>query len=512
MNPTAQQIEFRDAAVHGYRNIALVARAGTGKTSTILLTVDALAQEYRQAEIVVLAYNKAIADEVKGKLQKMGHNDWRRIQAATLHSLGFGLLKYMFKLGDNSIDDKKVHKLISQFIENGAEPHEQDVVEQYRAQVETLVRYAKQAGFGFFPDVQIGSHDAWYALADHFDVNGLEETDQMDIIVNVAQKIYRASLNQTAVIDFDDMILFPLIKNIRVRFGKDFIFLDESQDLSRTRQALARKFLKVNGRMFIVGDDKQAIYGFSGADSAALENMIAAMNAIKMPLNVTWRCPAAVVREAQKIVPDIQAAPNAIEGVVRYANEYPEDLTAGDAILCRNTAPLIKEAYSLIRQGKAAKVEGRAIGDGLDKLAGRWKVNTIAALLTKLEDYREREVQKAIAKNQDSKAEEVADRVDCVVEICNACLRKGQTSVYDVKNAIADLFGDDVKGAITLATYHRSKGREWQRVILFEHHTRCPSKAARQEWQKEQEQNLAYVAITRAQRELIYFTPAKKEN
>ena len=55
-----------------------------------------------------------------------------------------------------------------------------------------------------------------------------------------------------------------------------------------------------------------------------------------------------------------------------------------------------------------------------------------------------------------------------------------------------------------LATYHRSKGREWPRVFLLEHHLRCPSKAARQPWQLEQEGNLAYVAITRAQEDLIY--------
>ena len=41
-------------------------------------------------------------------------------------------------------------------------------------------------------------------------------------------------------------------------------------------------------------------------------------------------------------------------------------------------------------------------------------------------------------------------------------------------------------------------------MFLFEHFTRCPSKAARQPWQLEQEANLAYVAITRAQEDLVY--------
>jgi superfamily I DNA/RNA helicase len=58
---------------------------------------------------------------------------------------------------------------------------------------------------------------------------------------------------------------------------------------------------------------------------------------------------------------------------------------------------------------------------------------------------------------------------------------------------------------VTLCTYHRSKGREWPRVFLIEHASRCPSPYAKQPWQKEQEQHLAYVAITRAQQTLAYW-------
>jgi len=57
---------------------------------------------------------------------------------------------------------------------------------------------------------------------------------------------------------------------------------------------------------------------------------------------------------------------------------------------------------------------------------------------------------------------------------------------------------------VTLATYHRSKGREWTRVFLVEHSTRCPSPYARQPWQQNQEANLAYVAVTRAMATLVY--------
>jgi len=183
----------------------------------------------------------------------------------------------------------------------------------------------------------------------------------------------------------------------------------------------------------------------------------------------------------------------------------PTDLVPGqDAILCRNTAPLITQAYKLIRQKIPAKVEGRAIGEGLIALSRRWKVRGIDALLVKLDIYRDRETQKANAKGNEVKAAEVDDRVTSLEEICKECLQQGKNTVEDVVDHINALFADDARGCVTLATYHRSKGREWPRVILFEHDSRCPSKGARQAWQLDQENNLAYVAFTRAQQSLVF--------
>lgn len=500
---TNQQNDFLIALTTTTSNLALVARAGCGKTSTILLGVDAYAELRPDAEILVCAYNKAIADEVKEKLVKAGHTDWRRVTASTMHALGFSLIKYVFRA---QVDDNKVRDLLDVYTRlNTLSEGTRLVLVQYKQQIMSLVRYAKQAGFGFFDDLPIGSVSKWFQLADHYDVNGLEETDQMDLIVSLSQVIYKQSLAKTDVVDFDDMVLFPLIKNLRVKFGKDLIFLDEAQDLSRVRQALARKFMKPGGRMVVVGDDRQAIYGFSGADASALPNLIEVLGAKTLPLSVTWRCPKSVVALAQRYVPDIEAAPEAPEGEVIHVDELPADLGHGDAILCRKTAPLIKTAYKLIKSGRACRVEGRAIGEGLTKLVGRWKLTTISALITRLEDYRERELQKARAKGNESKVEEVCDKCDTLKEIIDGCIARGEKTVEDVKNAIDKLFADGVENVIVLATYHRSKGREWKRVILFEHSQHCPSKAARQEWQKLQEDNLAYVAITRAQKSLVFY-------
>ena len=167
-------------------------------------------------------------------------------------------------------------------------------------------------------------------------------------------------------------------------------------------------------------------------------------------------------------------------------------------------APLIEIAHKLIRNKIACKVEGRDIGTQLINLVGRWKVKTIDALLNRVEEYRAREMQKAIAKGNEQKAESVNDRCETVVQICQAVIAQGGTTVEAVKEFIKSIFADGATGVVILATYHRSKGREWQRVLLWEHATRCPSRAAKQKWQKEQEANLAYVAYTRAQHTLAF--------
>lgn len=499
MNLTAQQVDFIAATVDGTCNVSLVARAGSGKTSTILAAVDALVQSDPSLEIVVCAYNKSIANEITEKLKRNGHNDWRRVSAKTIHAMGFEVIRSAY--GQVKLDDRKVRTLLRN--DEAWHPAQRNIIAQYGAQIEQLIAVAKQAAVGFFADAPIADVLTWHALADHYDINGLDETDDMEEIVAIAQEAYRRSLDETNVIDFNDMILLPLIKNLRVKYTKDRIFLDEAQDLSRARQALAKKFLRPgSGRMYVIGDDRQAIYGFSGADAQALKNLTTSLDAVELPLSVTWRCPKSVVALAQTIVRDIEHAPTAKDGTVETITELPADLKPGDAILCRTNAPLVTTAYQLIRKGIPAKVEGRSIGAGLEALARRWKVSSIAALLDKLDDYKAREVQKALARDNEAKAQEVADRVETLVEICNACTMRGHTQVADVIGSINVLFGDDVnpKECVTLCSMHRSKGREWKRVIIL----RKQIKRQMQAWQRVQEENLVYVAYTRAMETLLF--------
>lgn len=186
-----------------------------------------------------------------------------------------------------------------------------------------------------------------------------------------------------------------------------------------------------------------------------------------------------------------------------------EAVTPADAALCRNTKPLIEEAYLFFRSGVACRVEGRDIGEGLIALATKWKrITTLGALQERIEEYKTAEVAKWIEKDVPGKAQAVEDKCETLNVIIDHLINKeGKTEVRDLVEHIRSLFGDTPDGespkVFTLSTIHKAKGREWDRVYIL-HRELMPSRYAKQAWQLEQERNLEYVAITRAKNELIY--------
>jgi superfamily I DNA/RNA helicase len=78
----------------------------------------------------------------------------------------------------------------------------------------------------------------------------------------------------------------------------------------------------------------------------------------------------------------------------------------------------------------------------------------------------------------------------------------GSTDIAKFEKAVKRLFDKDA--TIILSSVHRAKGLEADRVVLVEPHLLGSSKYATQEWQKTQEVNLKYVALTRAKTTLVF--------
>lgn len=481
--PSQQQAAVFGWVRNGRGSSFVEAVAGAGKTTTIVEACRLMT-----GSIAFAAYNKKIADEIQAKVLAEG---LKSVTVGTFHSFGFRAWRKV--AAGVKLDDKK-----STFIAD-----ELQIPDELRSFVKGLVSLGKSAAVGLFGSIDDDA--AWWQIVDHHDLSdSLEDPKDARLGVAFAQKALHLSKKLShEVIDFDDMIYQPVVTSCRV-WQNDWLLVDEAQDLNPARRALARKMLRPNGRAIFVGDRHQAIYGFTGADAESVQKIVADFRCVQLPLTITYRCPKAVVAAARAYVNHIEAHPTAPEGAVRDAHEddlLDFDLGKNDAVLCRLTAPLVKTAFRFIKAGIACHVEGRDIGAGLAALANRWAVKSLEALRTRLDAYAERETEKLIAKGQEVKAEAVRDRVDTLNVLMEGC-----KTLDDLHAKIAMLFANSEDGhrqTLTLSTVHKSKGREWDRVFILGFEEHMPSKFARQQWQIEQENNLIYVAFTRAKRELL---------
>jgi DNA helicase II / ATP-dependent DNA helicase PcrA len=493
--PSPMQGNVITFIVDGKGSAIVDAVAGAGKTATIEMSLLAIPESQC---VTLIAFSKLIADELNARIAKLRAATGRafaNVKASTFHSVAYGVCARNIR-GFRKANTRKLIELV----ERKFTPEDADT---YGAFARQLVGYARGEGIGA---IVADTESAWFALVDHHCMM-LDSEDASEARgVELARQLLKDS-NEAAKagnIDFDDMLYIPLL--MRWRFWQnDFVFVDEAQDTNPVRRAIIRLLLKPQGRLIAVGDPRQAIFGFTGASHDSLDLIARDFNTVTLPLSVCYRCSAAVVDHAAEIVPHISAAPNAAAGRVATLTmaDAGKVLTASDAILCRNTAPLVKLAYSLIKSGTGCKVLGRDIGANLVALVKGQKARDLASLAVKLAAYLDRETTRFNAKGEESKVAAITDRVECVFAIIESCA--ATDGVADLIRRIEGMFcaDDDSRPLLTLATVHKAKGKEYPQVAILAPEL-MPSKFARQAWQQLQETNLMYVARTRAMESLYY--------
>jgi DNA helicase II / ATP-dependent DNA helicase PcrA len=462
-------------------NLIVRAAAGSGKTTTI---VEAI--KHATGSSIFLAFNKSIAEELKS----------RGVNARTYHSLTYGAV-----LRARAINKVDPDKLRNHIRDSWTPP----MAQMYGAFVAKLVGLAKNSGVGCLVE---DAEDVWVTLAEKHDLELDHDHADYAMAIKLARNTLTWSNTEGTGCDFDDLLYFAVKDGIALtKF--DNVFVDEAQDTNAIQRAILRKLLKPGSILVAVGDEAQAIYGFRGADSDALKLIGEEFNAQVLPLTVSYRCALAIVQHAQGFG-EVEAAPGAAPGLVRtqVSDKVLEEMQARDLVVCRTTKPLIETAYSLLRARKSAYVMGREIGQGLITLIKKLNAKGVDQLLTKLAAYTTREVEKAVAKGQESKAEAIQDKSDCIAFLADT-LAETDRSVPALVRLIEDLFTDKNGGAVVLATIHKAKGLEANRVFWLNHDYVC--RWARQDWQKQQEQNLCYVAATRAKQELVLI-PSRPRN
>jgi DNA helicase-2/ATP-dependent DNA helicase PcrA len=486
-NPTPQQAALRNAILNDTRSIELNAKAGSGKTTTVLW-----ATQFMEGRAIVMAYNKKIATELQSRIRP---EDLGRVEASTFHSAGMRLWKQVAKRA--VVDERKVEKL-APTVEFGKEAVRKLTIK--------LVSLAKQSMFT--PETE---RALWDAIIER---HNLETDQEQRPDVDQAREILIASTAMgPQVIDFDDMIYLPVLNGLSSG-SHDWVCIDEAQDTNAARRGLALMMMKPRtGRLVAVGDPHQAIYGFTGADYDAMDLIADELGSLRLPLSVSFRCPKSVIALAQQIVPDIESAPNAPDGVVDEMTEQDflqlKEYDPASVLLCRTTKPLVAIAYNLLSRNIPCTIEGRDIGNQLIALTRKvirrtgFTTPTVDNFLVRLDLYQQQRTEKLMRDEDEQGVERLNDQCDALRVIADQY--DAESSAQVIVSALDNLFTDKelrAKPIFTLSTVHKAKGREWDHVYLLGRNAYMPSRWAKQDWQKQQEQNLIYVALTRAKQRL----------
>lgn len=485
-----QQAAIFDWFTAGHGNLVVRARAGTGKTTTILEGID----RAPESSPLLVAFNKRIAEELTRKLRNP------RARAMTLHSLGFGFIRRTWS--NVRVDEDRAWRLARECWGRHRAPVENRpprvIGETAPDAVITAVVKLASLGKNAAPFASLSD---LVDLALTYNVqpeNGWADEVPVEQLAEVALSAMVAAARRDGTVDFDDMVFLPVV-NRMTRPTYDLVVVDEAQDMNATQLLLAQAV--ASGRVCVVGDDRQAIYGFRGADGNALDRLRSELRAAELPLTVTYRCPQVVVHEAAKLVPDYTAAPTAPEGELgRVTPDAMMKLAApSDFILSRTNAPLAPVCLALLRQGTRARIEGRDVAKGLVSLVKRMKCDAIPDLMAKLARWQERETAKLAATKRrvaEARMEYIADQVATV-----EALTDGLADVAELVARIEELFSVASGPAVVCSTVHKAKGLEAERVFILADTLYCNGKR-----DSEEERNIHYVALTRAKASLVLVT------
>lgn len=510
-------------------HVIVKALAGTGKTTTLIgglnrcfgiqdnlipspqqaAVWEAITQTQNPRASCFAAFNVSIAQELARRIPQ-----GKGCAAKTLHGLGVYAVRKSFNLKQDP-SEYRVEEIISEIMAED--------LRQLRKEKPTLIKAVKELTGLCKVNLASSDQESLDHLRRHYSVEMPDSAQQVyDLVPRVLDRC--KDVARDGYIDFDDMIWLPIVLNLPI-FKNDLMLVDEAQDLNRCQQEFAKRAGK---RLVLCGDPNQAIYGFAGADSDSMPRMLSELTGSpkgcqELPLTVTRRCGKAIVEEAKHYVPEFEAHESNPDGKIvntnypirerigesgsrekyelPYGQTYLPLVEDGDMILCRANAPLLKECFHFLKMGRRAFVQGRKIGDSLVALLEKMDASSVQDLRVKLFDWQQKEISKEMTSRNpsESKVEAIIDRTECLLAFSDEA-----STLSDVRSKIDRVFTDNQNSpGIKLSSIHKAKGLESKRVFYIQGFGR-PMDKIKTEWERQQERNLCYVAITRAIEELVY--------
>ncbi|HEX2273035.1 MAG TPA: ATP-dependent DNA helicase UvrD2 [Acidimicrobiales bacterium] len=492
--------------------LCILAGAGSGKTRVLtrriahrIRTGSALAPH-----VLALTFTRKAASELGRRLSALGVRD--RVAAGTFHAIAYAQLRRRWADRGEwapTLLDHKARLLVTLLPRRPG-------VDVGPAELATEIEWAKARL------VTPPEYEEAVAAA------GRRPPLPAGVVASIFAR-YEDEKRRRRLVDFDDLVLLcaeALESDARFAAGQRWrfrhLFVDEFQDVNPAQLRLLEGWLGDRADLCVVGDPDQAIYAWNGADPSALTRFPARFaGATVVHLAHTYRSSPQVVAVANAVLDGWRApgarelratrAAGAAPTVTAYAGEREEaaavarrlrnEHTAGRswsemAVLGRTRGQLALLEESLRAAGVPFRLRGAS--SFLDRPAVRAAVADLAArpdhapLATAIADLDDSPCGDDLEEFGRMMGEQLA--LDPAASV-GGFLAWLQTAVP------SEPAGDD--DAVDLATFHASKGLEWQVVFVVGLEAGLvPVEHADTPEARAEERRLLYVAVTRAASQL----------
>lgn len=491
--PSEYQNKIFNFIVHDVGNAVVKARAGSGKTATLITAMKLIPASKK---CLFLAFNRTIKEEIAAKL-----SDYPNCEVKTVHGLGLDIVSSHFRKHP-TVDENKYRAYLNKNLS------ELSTAQISSAKPQALIDYCDNI-------IQLLLFSRLNLAQSVRGITKIAETYSIPINYdepNVVLALMKWGKNNTDTIDYTDMVWLPneLVMN-PLGNKYDWIFNDEAQDYSVAYVQLFLKCFKRGTRFVSCGDEFQSINQFAGASETAFQEMCNQRNTQVFELPISYRCDKAIINEAKTFVSDIMPRPNADLGLIKH-NSSLSDIQDNDMILCRTNAPLFRLYTKLIKKNIPCYIKGKDDDkDTLLKIVRKYNVNNELAksletdglfprLYNSMIEERNRLVENGLDIPGAINSQSVQSRYDTIASLLAIA------SDCDTATCLIDKIESIYNGAKTgvcLSTIHKAKGLEADNVHIICRST-MPQKSAKTPSEIQQERNLIYVAITRAKHKLYY--------
>ena len=303
--------------------VMVLAGPGTGKTQVVAMRIGQILSKTQASprNILALTFTEAGVTALRQRLIDLIGADAYQVTVATFHSFANEVIltfPYAFELPDtnSNLDELETYQIVDKIVRSLPNL---DLLRPARAPnhhvgaIISAIKTLKQEAVS--PSQLSRLAKSPLPTEDKTTASVVETVERHRQVLQELVLVYRAyqqHLSDHQLYDYEDMILWvyrslstkPEIKQyLQERY--QYILVDEYQDTNNAQNAfverLADFFDKPN--LFVVGDDKQAIYRFQGASVVNMLHFAKKYPDIKtIALKINYRNPKPVIDSATKLI------------------------------------------------------------------------------------------------------------------------------------------------------------------------------------------------------------------